>query len=290
MGALSAAGVPGTIMAWDDVLHDGPVPGGLAAPKLARVRARFLAGDEAPAPIEARLLERDERLAGASGRVVLWFEHDLYDQLQLIQVLDRLTGRPHVEIVPQDTHIATDSREGLAGKFGTARKVTTEAVKTAAEVWSTFTAETPEALAANFRANSPPLLPHLRGALRRWLEMFPDGNGVGRTERLVLELLGTGPTSGLELFRRTQAAEEARFRGDWSFWGVLDGLRSGLIQADKGPHHKAVWAITPLGRAVLAGQADRIAEVGIERWHGGTRLTTESHWRWTNSQLYYGSL
>src|SRR5687768_2280946 len=92
---LRRAGLGGEVLPWRDVLHEGPVPAGLAPAELNRVRARFLAG-EGPAGFEevlADLEARDRALAAAAaggGEVVLWFEHDLYDQLQLLQVLDRL--------------------------------------------------------------------------------------------------------------------------------------------------------------------------------------------------------
>jgi len=31
---------------------------------------------------------------------------------------------------------------------------------------------------------------------------------------------------------------------------------------------------------VLAGQADRVALLGIDRWLGGTHLTPATAWRW----------
>jgi len=31
---------------------------------------------------------------------------------------------------------------------------------------------------------------------------------------------------------------------------------------------------------VLAGQADRVALLGIDRWLGGTHLTPAATWRW----------
>jgi hypothetical protein len=55
------------ILPWRDVLHDGPVPGGLQPAELAAVRAAHLAGrgwGEETA-IRATLLERDRRLAAA---------------------------------------------------------------------------------------------------------------------------------------------------------------------------------------------------------------------------------
>ena len=91
---LRQAPVVGDIVAWRDVLHEGPVPA-LSAAELRTVRARFLDGPTAA--VEADLRARDERLGAALAaeeRVVLWFEHDLYDQLQLLQILAGLPDRP----------------------------------------------------------------------------------------------------------------------------------------------------------------------------------------------------
>src|SRR5215813_2391009 len=92
-GTLAASGVVGQVLAWRDVLFDGPVPGVLTPQELRRVRAAHLAaryeGDVAV--IDEELAKRDRMLdAYANGEYRLWFEADLHDQLQLVQVLDRL--------------------------------------------------------------------------------------------------------------------------------------------------------------------------------------------------------
>jgi hypothetical protein len=38
--------------------------------------------------------------------------------------------------------------------------------------------------------------------------------------------------------------------------------------------------ITELGGRVLAGDADRVDELGIDRWVGGTHLGPGAVWRW----------
>src|SRR5215467_5131008 len=86
---LRRSGIPGVFLAWRDVLHEGPVPAGLSLSQLSETRARFLAErgwatyEDALEEFRSRdlILERfrEER------EVVLWFEHDLYDQLQLLR-------------------------------------------------------------------------------------------------------------------------------------------------------------------------------------------------------------
>src|SRR5918992_5801423 len=85
--ALRAHGVEGPILPWGDLLHEGPVPA-VEASRLRELRAAFLSGESGRSydDVLADLEARDHALATAD-RLVLWFEHDLYDQLQLVQVL-----------------------------------------------------------------------------------------------------------------------------------------------------------------------------------------------------------
>src|SRR5204862_6120194 len=89
---MSEAGVEGKIIAWRDVLHEGPVDSSLPLEELSKQRARFIASHNWDdfAHISGDFEERDRviRHLDYFDEVVLWFEDDLYDQLQLIQLLD----------------------------------------------------------------------------------------------------------------------------------------------------------------------------------------------------------
>src|SRR4051812_9428647 len=90
---IARAGIPGTLSVWADALHDGPVPGDVDDDALLRVRARHLAsGGHAVEDATAELTRRREAVTNvaAYAETVLWYEHDLFDQLNLIQLLDRL--------------------------------------------------------------------------------------------------------------------------------------------------------------------------------------------------------
>src|SRR5689334_13887073 len=73
---LARTGLAQRILAWRDALHEGPVPRGDDDAR-RRARAEFL-GVEV-----AELEARDRALDEHGGAYVLWFEADLYDQLQL---------------------------------------------------------------------------------------------------------------------------------------------------------------------------------------------------------------
>src|SRR3954470_17487610 len=89
---MSAAGVEGKIIPWRDVLHEGPVDSTLSLQELTKQRAKFIAGANWDdfARVSANFRERDRVLEHLDyfDEVALWFEDDLYDQLQLIQLLD----------------------------------------------------------------------------------------------------------------------------------------------------------------------------------------------------------
>lgn len=98
-GVLRKAGMTGDILPWRDVLHEGPLDPSLSLEELSKIRARFIA-DMGWAPYRQVLHDfnqRDQRLrrCAADEEVVLWFEPDLYDQLQLLQVLAWFHAHPH---------------------------------------------------------------------------------------------------------------------------------------------------------------------------------------------------
>src|SRR5262245_50206390 len=93
---LRQTGLGGAVLPWQDVLHEGPVQD-VGRAELLRVRAGFLSkcGWGRQSTIRASLERRDRQLRAVlreGRRLVLWFEHDLYDQLQLIDVLALASG------------------------------------------------------------------------------------------------------------------------------------------------------------------------------------------------------
>ena len=88
---LRQTALGGAVLPWQDVLHEGPLPAGPRR-ELLQARAAFLSacGWGSKRSILASLEDRDRQLVRAlqdGQQVVLWFEHDLYDQLQLVDAL-----------------------------------------------------------------------------------------------------------------------------------------------------------------------------------------------------------
>jgi hypothetical protein len=161
----------------------------------------------------------------------------------------------------------------------------------AREAWDAFRAPEPTALARLLDCDTS-ALPHLEAATRRLLEELPDARGgLSRTERQLLEPLVEGPRRPGELFVESQAREEAAFAGDTWVWKRLAELQP-LVEelplppplGDVHAFLAAPVALTPLGRDVLAGKADRVEAAPVERWLGGTQLG-ERDWRWNGAAV-----
>ena len=299
---LRAAGRQATIMPWRDVLHEGPiVAGDLAAGSRARVaflaqRFRIPSGD-----IAAEFAERDAaiRAHATFSAVELWFEHDLYDQLQLIQILDFFAREPAQDglvLVQADDFLGVQQANTIL-RFGEqARAVTRADLDLAAGAWAALAAPTPEAV-ANFMVPDD-RLPFLASALRRFLEELPaPKTGLSRTEETALDGIGHGITSPRELFQATIRQEEAAFMGDWSFFRILDDLASCDVPLIAGlaPHMDgevdmerfgdATLELTMAGEDVVAGEEDHVALSGIDRWWAGTRLAGQTAWRYDREAM-----
>jgi hypothetical protein len=294
---------PDPVLPWRDMLHDGPVRAGLGLDELSAERARFLADCFGLDP-EAALAEfhaRDARLRASiadGASFVLWFEHDLYDQLQLVQVLSILVeaGVPkaRMALAQADDYLGRMSPDALARL---AREELTDGQREAAlDVWAAFRAPTPEPLALLLQIE-PVGLRWLVPAVARLLEELPaPGTGLSRTEHRIVELLAEQPRTPGELFESASAAEPARFLGDWPFFLRLDALAAGprpLVdglppggfpytggEAGRRAYLDAPAKLTPAGRDVLAGGLDRAVALPIDRWLGGTHLQPDRLWRW----------
>ena len=147
---IEAAEIGGHVLAWRDTLHEGPVPDGFDAAGLRAVRARFLAGcgwGEVET-LESELAERDAALdaALAEDDIALWFEHDLYDQLQLVQVLERTGDRDGVLLIQADEFLGPLVPAELARWWPARSQVTAEQAAHARRAWAAFRSPDPAAI------------------------------------------------------------------------------------------------------------------------------------------------
>lgn len=276
---LRRTGVTGSVVPWRDILHEGPTPAGLALEAMSDIRAQFLASIGAGrfSDLHHQLGERDAALR-AARQITLWFEHDLYDQLQLIQILDTLATQPDTsaEIICIDAFPGVEPFHGLgqltpvqlASLWPSRRPVGSAQLSLGSRAWKAFCS--PDPLAVRQLANADTsALPYLRAALNRHLEEFaspPDG--LSRTERQILRAVQARNQTFDAIFRANQEQESAPFLGDT----VVQNRIAALTNARTPLLTREPITLTAAGHRVLAGDVDARQLNGIDRWLGGVHL------------------
>jgi hypothetical protein len=297
------------VLSWEDALHEGPVPA-LPRRQLLEARAAFLAdcGWGGREQLLRSLERRDRQLLAAlrdGTQVVLWFEHDLYDQLQLLDVLALAhaeEAEPELIVIgsfpgkPDFAGLGELSADELETLWPARRPAAPASLEAAAIVWAAFRAPEPTAL-AEWTTRETAQLPFLAPALRRLLEELPaTADGLSGTERRALQAVAAGAHTPSAAFAAAQRLEDAPFLGDTWFHRALSGLGQGdrrLLETGAGLplppppplsgtrlFSRLGLRLTADGERVLRGEADRVELLGSERWIGGTRITGGATWRW----------
>ena len=301
---IEAAAIPGARSIWGDVLYEGPVPGGIGDAELLDTRARFLADEaEHPYPAVADDLRAWRAVIDAHetyDELVLWYEHDLFDQLNLLQLLSRLPRRvpanKRVSLICVGTFPGRPAFKGLgeltppelASLFDTRAPLGGSQYALADRGWQTFRDSTPEAIERLLQTDTT-ALPFLARALRRFLEEYPwTTDGLSRTERRLLQLSDAGPTPLIAIFPRMHDGEDAYYVTDGTLLGLAAELSDGAMpllemmpgRGDGPAGLDARVTLTSRGRDVLGGRVDRVTARGIDRWFGGVHVRPGNVWRW----------
>jgi hypothetical protein len=301
---LHDARLPGDVLCWNDILHEGPVPAGLDDEALRKLRADFITGAVRASreDVLREFAHRDARLGEsvrAGDEITLWFEHDLYDQLQLVQVLARIAtlneSRAAVSLVVTNEYLGTRHGDWFAGEFAHRQPATRRAFDEATRAWRAFTAPDPAALDA-LRADLVELS-FLPAAIERHLQEYPSARtGLSRFETQLLDAIVGRPRELVVAYHRAHHdVEDAIFMGDSVFaWhvrrlsegpGALVSIEARAERPLHEPSTREYWeqrlSPTAIGRRVHGGEIDRVAAVGVDRWLGGVHLSGRRvAWRW----------
>src|SRR6266403_2317631 len=198
-GTAMKSDIPGEHLAWREALVCGPTPGNLSIDEFCQLRAQHLA-DAYGANLERaerELRAQEETLARLSDHeeVVLWFEHDLFCQVQLIYLLHRFAqserGQTRLSLICISEFPGVAgfrgfgelSEEQLAALFPQRQEITRPQLDLGSKAWRAYSAADAARLIALLDSDTS-ALPFLKGALRKHLQRFPStGNGLGRIER-----------------------------------------------------------------------------------------------------------
>jgi hypothetical protein len=313
------APIPGAHLAFREALIAGPTPADLNDAEWRKLRAAHLSASYGGSWEEAeRELERLQ--AGIASfylhdEVVLWFEHDLFCQVNLIYLLnwfaDYGLGKTRLSLIcigefpglPNFHGLGELNETQLASLFETRHEVSASEMKTAGAAWDAYCSSEPTALTEFLRGDSS-AMPFLQPALLSHLARFPSvQNGLGRIEQRGLALINDGCKKFVDLFPRFGEQEPVYGLGDAQLYLSLQQMRDARAPLIKDPFGRnpkgglnaekiknIAFEITERGKAVLIGAADFVELNGIDAWLGGVHLTNDNLWRWdeTKQQVVQG--
>ena len=300
-GTLKMSDVAGEHLPFREILMAGPTPQGLTTEEWRSVRARFLAVDDGPDEEKCRkdLADQDEALSRFRDyeEVVLWFEHDLFCQVNLIYLLAWFHGQPSsnakLSLVCFNEFLGPMTPEQMAALIDKRHEVTAAEFQIAAAAWRAYCSPDPENI-ESLLGEDTSAMPYLQDALFRHLARFPSTkNGLGYIENRALQLIADGRSSFESLFPVFWKTESEYGLGDSALWDdmkrmgrakepliVISGDDDWRQLSRSNRFIKSSFALTEIGREVLAGRSDFIELNSIDLWLGGAHLTEDNLWRW----------
>jgi hypothetical protein len=307
---LKAAGFAGDFLEHSIPYCLGPVTTG---PDRHELMARFLV-DAFPDARGGLVYEREleglrrgeDRLQSSADsyeRVVLWMEHDSWDQLVLVRLLAHYAQRrPRVLELIAVSEFPGGERfiglgqlppEGLRLLWSTRSAVTPAQLSLGNDAWIALNSDSPERLGALARSGTP-ALPIMAPALHRHLRELPSiENGLSLTEHLVLQILSQGSATLNRVFlMMAEGREPLPWIPDLGLLHVVNEMLkvTDPVLVRTPPAPGARWflqrlAITDAGRAVLSGGLDWHSLLPPPRWVGGVRIQPGvPGWRWDEAR------
>lgn len=302
--------VQGDILVWREVYPHGPVTLEPSAPVHRSVRAQYLERTLGIPPKEyIQNCEMQEKVLADSSRhdeIVLWFEHDLFDQTMLCFLLHWFSEHPlqntklsllcigeypGIELfrgLGQLSHAQMDTLSGTWKPIGERE------LDLGRLFWQAYTSRDPEQLQQLLKEDTS-ALPFAHDAFQMHLSRFPSTyNGIGIVEQTTLEMIAAGINAPSALFEHVGNKLNTLGMGDLEFWHILMKMSqdpspllqiSGLNNDASISLQNSVTALTELGKDVMDGKQDWAEKKETDVWYGGVHLDGHPpRWRWDSSK------
>ncbi|TVY09380.1 DUF1835 domain-containing protein [Paenibacillus cremeus] len=302
------------ILVWRESLYEGPLSVEFTDQPTREAREQYFTSRGVPGGMFKRFTEVQETALTQyhqHDEVVLWFEHDLFDQTMLIYLLQWFS-RQNLEGTKlsllcinsfPEVHpfkgLGQLNAEQTASLLGSWREVSADQLHLAREAWFAYAGDNPTALVQLLQKDLT-ALPFLRSALLCHLQRYPSvTNGLNALETAVLSLVLQSLNTPISLFQQIGNLFLDYGLGDVQFWAILEEMRGGehpllVIDGPTLPNYGAhvdyqslqqtkVYS-TELGQQALRGESDYAALNGLNRWLGGVYLTGHRGlWRWNQT-------
>lgn len=307
--ALREGGFVGDFLEHSTPYSTGPV---LAGPEGHERMARFLVAAYPDArgglvyeTVLADLLEGEQALkrsGAAYERIVLWMEHDPWDQLILARLLAHYAGGPRppvLELVTIGDFPGSERfigmgqlpAEALRWLWDRRKAVSARQLQLGEHVWAALCSDNPQRLAALARSGTP-ALPLMAPALHRHLQELPwVEDGLALSQRLILQLLAPGRTPLNAVFLQLKERDPLPSITDLHLLYLVNEMlkaeEAPLIRNPPPPGRRLfaqMLELTEAGTAVLHKERDWHSLHPPSRWVGGVQVSAVPGWRWHDAR------
>lgn len=305
MEPLKEAGFSGDFLEYSDALCQGPV---LEDDAWLAQRATFLANayggqtGQSADQVAERLRQAEESLQSASRhyeRVVIWVEHDSYDQLVLARCLAQFAeaAPSRLDLISID-RFPGDARfiglgqlpfEALLLLWDERTPASSQQLEAGRSIWAKIRCDDPTPLATAARSGIVEL-PQMAKAIQRHCRELPWlQDGLSLTERLILQVLAEESRSVGQIYSALMREREPLpWLGDIMLLFILDSMKAasepvfmGEFESEKRHWPDERLTITDLGRAVLTKEVDWLSLSPPDRWLGGVHISAAFPcWHW----------
>ncbi len=215
-GAFKSQHIPGEVIVWREVLCEGPADPEVGSPTFWMGRRRFFSSFflVETRDYDTKTVSEFEKLSLAlknADEIVLWFEYDLFCQINMIAILSWLNSRPlrgkSISLICTGHFPGYDKMVGLGELdplhypilFEERQQLTKQDLFFASVLWKTYCSDDHRELLP-LAETAPPAFQYLEEALRAHYQRFPSyGNGLNEIQRFIIGLLATGPQTEREL-------------------------------------------------------------------------------------------
>ncbi len=300
--------LPGDVLVWREMYDFGPLSEDITEENWIHRRAHFFEKKLAiPAALFIRNCEVQNRYLDEIPKdkeIVLWFEHDRYDQTMLMYLLNKLSKKQCMNL----SMVTINEYEGVEPFYGLGQlssqqlkelynlkkqPISDEQIKEAITGWRAYTSRNPTEI-EKWMASSNQKLPFLKQALQSHLSYFPSiHTGLNEVETLVVDYLDKNTCLFEKLFQSINQKRNNDGISDLYFAAILNEMMNGsypLLECDyplpnyHNPEPKSKLRLTSKGLDVLYGQKNHFEFVDRDWWIGGV-YQKENKWSWDGNNL-----